>query len=54
MSTLRFVLYSLAIIGSLLLIGHCISIEPVTITSLPNTLICESDPFIDSYICYQP
>jgi len=54
MNTLRFFLYSLAIVGGLLTIGHCMSIGEVTITSLPTTLMCEKDPFIEQYLCYQP
>ena len=54
MNTLRFFLYSLAIVGGLLTIGHCMSIEPVTITSLPTSMMCEPDPILDQYLCYQP
>ena len=54
MNTLKFFLYSFVIVGGLLTIGHCMSIEPINITSLPTTLVCEADLIIDQYICYQP
>lgn len=53
-SYLSFFFYSFLIIGGLLVIGYCLSIEPVTITSLPPSMMCEADPIIDQYICYQP
>lgn len=54
MNELKFVLYSLAILGGLFTIGHVMSIEEVSITSLPTSLMCEPDPIIEQYICYQP
>ena len=54
MNALRFFLYSIAIVGGLITISHCMSIEAVSITSLPSTLVCEADPIIDQYLCYQP
>jgi hypothetical protein len=54
MNTLRFVLYSFAIVGGLLVIGHCMSIEAVSITTLDTSMLCEKDPILDQYLCYQP
>lgn len=54
MNTLRFGVYSFVILSMLFAIGYRLSIEPVTITSLPTSLMCERDPIMNQYLCYQP
>lgn len=51
---LNFILYSVLALALLTAVGYSMSIEEVSITTLPDTMMCEHDPLADIYLCYQP
>ena len=54
MINLRFCIYSFVVCSLLFAVGYTLSIDQVSITTLPTSLMCEKDPFIEQYLCYQP
>lgn len=50
----NFVIYSVLALALLTAVGYSLSIEEVSITTLPNTMMCEHDFVADVYLCYQP
>jgi len=51
---LNFILYSVLALALLTAVGYSMSTVEVSITTLPDTMMCEADPIIDQYLCYQP
>ena len=51
-SNVSFYLFILAAV--LFAIGYSASVEHVSVTTLPESLMCEKDIFVDQYLCYQP